>query len=136
MGHQPRISADALAGPRFEWRPLTYEYFVVFEQRHEELSDAHLRVRVSVRIRVRVRDGVRIRVRVRDGVRVRVRDGVRVRVRVTIHVLRSCFSTVAFSTAYGRSPTFIAARPALSHGNACSCKGLRARCGGGLRLVP
>ena len=127
MGHQPSISADASAGPRFEWRPLTDEYLVVFEQRHEELSDAHLRVRVSVRIRVRVRDGVKVgvevRVRVRNGVRIRVR----VRVRVTIHVLRSCFSTVAFSTAYGRSPTFIAARPALSHGNACSCKGLRAR---------
>ena len=129
MGHQPRISADALAGPRFEWRPLTYEYLVVFEQRHEELSDAHLRVRVSVRIRVRVRDGVGVGVgvRVRNGVRNGARIRVRVRVRVTIHVLRSCFSTVAFSTAYGRSPTFIAARPALSHGNACSCKGLRAR---------
>ena len=108
-----------MAGPRFEWRPLTYEYLVVFEQRHEELGDAHLRVRVRDGVKV----GVEVRVRVRNGVRIRVR----IRIRVTIHVLRSCFSTVAFSTAYGRSPTFIAARPALSHGNACSCKGLRAR---------
>ena len=46
-GHRiigPSLFADASVGPRFEWRPLTNEYLVVLEERHEELRDAHLRV--------------------------------------------------------------------------------------------
>tara|TARA_B110001469_G_C9553981_1_gene274814 strand:+ start:486 stop:776 length:291 start_codon:yes stop_codon:yes gene_type:complete len=87
IAHQPSVFADASAAPRlglgFEWRPLTDEYLVVLEQRHEELGDAHLRVRGKGRIRVGVRDGlrVRVRVRVRNGVGVRARNGVGVRVR-------------------------------------------------------
>ena len=63
-GHQiirQSLFADASVGPRFEWRPLTDEYLVMLEQRHEELRDANLRMRVGVRIRVAVRDGVGVR---------------------------------------------------------------------------
>ena len=47
-GHRiirPSLFADASVGARFEWRPLTDEYLVVLEQRHEVLRDAHLRLR-------------------------------------------------------------------------------------------